>query len=64
MGLLSKKVNCQDIVSLTKILQIKLFNNKTIYFSIYSYLDTRGGCGRDRMVVGFTATCAISGYHH
>jgi hypothetical protein len=20
--------------------------------------------GRDRMVVGFTTTCAISGYHH
>jgi hypothetical protein len=25
---------------------------------------TRGHCGRDRMVVGFTATCAISAYHH
>jgi hypothetical protein len=21
-------------------------------------------CGRDRMVVGFTTTCAISAYHH
>ena len=21
-------------------------------------------CGCDRMVVGFTTTCAISGYHH
>ena len=26
--------------------------------------NTRGCCGRDRMVVGFTATCAISAYHH
>jgi hypothetical protein len=24
----------------------------------------RGRHGRDRMVVGFTATCAISAYHH
>jgi len=23
-----------------------------------------GRCGRDRMVVGFTTTCAISAYHH
>jgi hypothetical protein len=23
-----------------------------------------GHCGRDRMVVGFTTTCAISAYHH
>jgi len=25
---------------------------------------TRGCRGRDRMVAGFTATCAISAYHH
>jgi len=24
----------------------------------------RGNRGRDRMVVGFTTTCAISVYHH
>jgi hypothetical protein len=24
----------------------------------------RGHCGRDRMVVGFTITCAINAYHH
>jgi len=24
----------------------------------------RGRCGRDRMVVGFTTTCAISVCHH
>ena len=31
--------------------------------SILQYL-IRGRCGRDRMVVGFTTTCAISTYHH
>ena len=31
---------------------------------VYSYIYTRGRCGRDRMVVGFTTTCAISTYHH
>ena len=25
---------------------------------------TGGRCGRDRMIVGFTATCVISAYHH
>jgi len=24
----------------------------------------RGRCGRDRILVGFTTTCAISPYHH
>ena len=27
-------------------------------------LPERGGRGRNRMVVGFTTTCAISAYHH
>jgi hypothetical protein len=27
-------------------------------------ITTGGHCGRDRMVVGFTTTCAISAYHH
>ena len=26
--------------------------------------DVRDHHGRDRMVVGFTTTCAISAYHH
>ena len=26
--------------------------------------DFEGRRGRDRMVVGFTTTCAISAYHH
>jgi len=32
--------------------------------SNYNYLYFRGHHGRDRMVVGFTTTCAISAYHH
>ena len=32
--------------------------------SIYTALLTRGRRGRDRMVVGFTTTYAISAYHH
>ena len=27
-------------------------------------INSRGRRGRDRMVVGFTTTCAISAYHH
>ena len=27
------------------------------------YLNSSGG-GRDRMLIGFTTTCAISAYHH
>jgi hypothetical protein len=30
-------------------------------YNIKLHLDSRG---RDRMVVGFTTTCAISAYHH
>ena len=30
----------------------------------YFYIAFKGRRGRDRMVVGFTTTCAISGYHH
>jgi hypothetical protein len=32
-------------------------------FQVHLYL-LGGCCGRDRMVVGFTTTCAISAYHH
>jgi hypothetical protein len=31
---------------------------------IHKSENIRGRCGRDRMVVGFTITCAISDYHH
>jgi hypothetical protein len=34
----------------------------TIYLWNIIYCSTVGG--RDRMVVGFTTTCAISAYHH
>jgi len=35
-------------------------------FRIYSYnIHFVGGrCGHDRIVAGFTTTCAISAYHH
>ena len=32
--------------------------------SMTSDNSTRGNHGHDRMVVGFTTTCAISTYHH
>jgi len=32
-------------------------------FALIPY-PSRGCRGRDRMVVGFTTTCAISAYHH
>jgi hypothetical protein len=34
------------------------------YFKKSETLQYRGCRGRDRMVVGFTTTCAISTYHH
>jgi hypothetical protein len=33
-------------------------------FIIFSLILTRGHLGHDRMVVGFTATCAIIAYDH
>jgi len=32
--------------------------------SIYYSINNRGRRGRDRIVVGFTTTYAISAYHH
>jgi len=40
-----------------------LYNNVEIYLQV-GILPTCGGRGRDRIVVGFTTTCAISAYHH
>jgi hypothetical protein len=34
-----------------------------LLFMLYKVIISRGRCGRDRMVVGFTTTCAISVYH-
>ena len=39
-----------------------------VYCDVMVWLDrkhwSRGRHGRDRMVVGFITTCAISAYHH
>jgi hypothetical protein len=35
----------------------------TIHSFVY-FLAYQGHRGRDRMIVGFTTTCAISAYHH
>jgi len=37
---------------------------KPLLFVFKTYLSFRGCHGRDRMVVGFTTTYAISAYHH
>ena len=45
-------------------IELKPKKNVKLVFSV-SLIYTTGGCsGRDRMVVGFTTTCAISTYHH
>ena len=31
---------------------------------LFGACQVQGYCGHDRMVVGFTTTCAISSYHH
>ena len=40
-----------------------LYNIKHAYI-LYTQYITRSRRGRDRMVVIFTTTCAISAYHH
>ena len=54
-------------------LTVMYVRNNRIYLFCYGFLDgavflyrynTRGRRGRDRMIVGFTTTCAISAYHH
>ena len=40
-----------------------------VYYFLFLYLDKTlksigSRCGRDRMVIGFTTTYAISAYHH
>ena len=38
---------------------------KVMFISIVStYTNSRGRHGRDRLVIGFTTTYAISAYHH
>jgi hypothetical protein len=41
-----------------------LFDFQILIFLFESNESKGGRCGRDRMVVGFTTTCAITAYHH
>ena len=41
----------------------EIYNRQYIHGHVISN-NIRGRRGRDRMVVGFTTTCAISVYHH
>jgi len=36
----------------------------SLYLFEIIFYAWRGSLGRDRMLVGFTTTCAISAYHH
>jgi hypothetical protein len=50
---------------LNNINQRFLKNRLILYFStLFGWYQLLVGRGRDRMVFGFTATCAISTYHH
>jgi hypothetical protein len=50
------------------LMMVGLCYNKTIllwyHVIVSNYFISRGCCGRDPMVVGFTTTYAISAYHH
>ena len=39
-------------------------NQSLVSFVSYDFIMSRGRHGRDLVVVGFTATSAISAYHH
>ena len=39
-------------------------DNLLILIKVTSPMRLWGHRGRDRMIVGFTTTCAISAYHH
>jgi hypothetical protein len=41
-----------------------MHNIKYMSTLLLIYIRTKGHRGRERMVVGFTTTCAISAYHH
>jgi hypothetical protein len=45
---------CRLVTSLNMLQHNNMFDQKV----------KRGCCGHDRMIVGFTTTCAISAYHH
>jgi hypothetical protein len=46
--------------------QVHFHSHKNSMVVMMNWLSTFQGCrcGHDRMVVGFTTTCAISAYHH
>ena len=41
-----------------------LYLNPAMAIAIFFIFKKRGCRGRDRIVIGFTTTCAISAYHH
>ena len=47
---------------------LRFFHSQIVYaikcINVFIYQHTGGRRGRDQMVVGFTTTYAISGYHH
>jgi hypothetical protein len=57
-------VKYKRYVSYSPAFNFSLFISLACLFYILSDLSMRGRCGRDRMVVGFTTTYAISAYHH
>jgi hypothetical protein len=66
-----QNVNCsrRDIryTVAENIVQLLLNNNQSLIDNAYGLYNTSIFCcarGRDRMVVGFTTTCAIGAYRH
>jgi predicted RNA-binding Zn ribbon-like protein len=51
------------IFSLLTDIYFQACDNRDVYFSDVNRNHSRGWCGRDRMVVGFTTNYAISVYH-
>jgi len=43
---------------------VLIFRMLSFYFSLLFTCQSEGRRSRDRMVVGFIPTCAISAYHH
>jgi hypothetical protein len=60
---LIKFVVSEKYYSLSQKGNIKTLSTAELSFNI-SLVGKGGGHDRDRMVVGFTTTCAISAYHH
>ena len=63
-------LQCQKVTKLCHI-EKKWLNQASLHTLLYCFQEcslspyyTGSRHGRDRTVVGFTTTCAISGYHH